>query len=81
MTGQDAFAAARRKSRNGSYIVWKNKAGEFLHAPRNPKNLKRAMLAVGTAGRFTEISSPTAAGFVVNWGIAVIMRRNYRYGC
>lgn len=81
MTNTDAFATARRRAKSGSRIVWKDKAGTFFEAKRTPANLKRAMLAVGTQGRFTEISSPKAVGFVVDWGIALIMRRNYKYGC
>lgn len=81
MTNIDAFESARRKAGNGrAQIVWKNAAGDFFVGARSPKTLKRALLAVGTAGRFSMIDT-AGRGHVINWFMGCRMIRNARYGC
>lgn len=79
MTNTDAFSIAKRRAKSRPQIVWKDKSGAFVVAARSAKNIKRALLAVGTQGRFTEITSPRMF-FTHTWGIGILMIRNARWG-
>lgn len=82
MTNVEAFAAARRKQRYGhrNQLVWRDRAGDFHTAERSPAAIKRAMLATGTNGRFTEIAE-RGFSYVITWPMGVLMIRNARVGC
>lgn len=81
MTNVEAFAAAKHKARYGhkAQIVWRDHAGEFFFEQRTAASIKRALLSIGTAGRFTEIVGSTP--FTWYWRDGVRMIRNARYGC
>jgi hypothetical protein len=59
--GQTAFQIAQRKARYGhkSYLVWTDRSGEQQYALYNKANIKRAILDVGTKGRFYWLSAST----------------------
>ena len=56
-----AFQVAKRKARYGhkSYIVWTDRTGEQQYALYNKQNLKQAILAVGTSGKFYWLDAST----------------------
>jgi len=58
---QLTYDAIRRKARFGhrSYVVWTDRNGELQHGIYNKATIKRAILAVGTNGRFTWLDAST----------------------
>lgn len=81
MTNLEAFAAAERKARysHKAQLVWKGRDGSFHTAERSPDAIKRALLAVGTKGRLTEIIGRTK--YAYGWFLGLRMIRNAKYGC
>lgn len=79
-TNVEAYSIAKsRAKRNGrAQIVWKDRAGSFRYGPATPITVKKALLAVGTQGRFTEIS-PRGTYSNINWHIGCLFLRNFKY--
>jgi hypothetical protein len=82
MTNVEAYEIAGRKARYGhqAQLVWKNRDGSFGTAVRSSDAIRRALLAVGTKGRFTEISERNIK-FAYGWRDGIRMLRNAKYGC
>lgn len=64
---------AQRKARFGhrDWLGWTSRDGVRRYAPRSPETLKAALLAIGTAGRFTLISADTGTLMNMNWRMGV----------
>lgn len=78
ITYEQAVKKARYGHRN--WIIYQPKGSEEVAEPATAEALKRAMLAVGTKGRFTLLAASTAIGHRVTWRLAVTLLRNARMG-
>lgn len=61
---QATYETIRNKARYGhkSYVVWTDRDGTLQYGIYNKATLKRAILAVGTQGRFSWLSASTGVG-------------------
>lgn len=82
MTGNDAYAEATRKAKYGhrDWLVWQNRDGSWSARRASADAIKAALLAVGTAGRFTLVSASTAIRNKYNWRMGITFWRNARRG-
>lgn len=73
------YATAERKSRYGrnEWLFWRDARGAEHIAPKSRANLKTALLACGTKGRFTLLIG--GIGHRVNWRMGTMMFRNARF--
>lgn len=71
----------QKKARYGhaNWLFWTDHAGVNYAGRVNQENVKAAMLAIGTKGRFYEIAGSTGTLHRMNWPLAVIRRRNCKY--
>lgn len=79
LSGKSVYAEAKRKAVYGhrDWIVWTDRDG-IQHADRKTSaSTKRAMLAVGTQGRFSLIGATDGVSMVIRWRTAV----NILYQC
>lgn len=69
MTSQQAFELAKRKARYSDFdwVVWKDKSGTFYAERATYQSIKKALLAVGTQGKFNVIQSRTAWSHLCGW--------------
>lgn len=79
MTGEDAYALAAKKARYGhkSWIVWQDRDREWHADVESASAVKRAMLAVGTQGRWTAVSRHN---YVQRWRDGLRILRNAAVG-
>ena len=80
MQSTEAFETATRKATKGhrDWLVWSDRGG-WKVAPYSAEAIKRALLAVGTAGRFFGISA-RGEKLRYGWKVGLIMFRNARMG-
>lgn len=80
MTGQEAYAQAKRLGSYGSYdqVVWKDKLGNYHTERVSYASIKQAMLAVGTQGKFTVYHGNTP--HLIRWCIASAYLKNLKLG-
>lgn len=73
------FQDAMRKSRFGrrDWISFKTRSGESVIEYCTPALIKRALLEVGTNGRFSIISGGTP--YLINWRLGVLRLRNSKF--
>lgn len=78
MTGPEAHKLAAHKARYGHrcWIAWKERDGTYSVALQTPETVKRAMLAVGTQGRWQSYSG--TIGYVQRWWMGWTYIRNER---
>jgi hypothetical protein len=80
LTGPTAYQDAKKKATYGhkSWIVWCTHDGEIFADYETPSSIKRAMLALGTQGRWTTISG-RGLTFVQRWRDGVRAIKNSKY--
>jgi hypothetical protein len=74
---------AQRKARYGrkDWVGYRDRSGAYQAEPRTTASIKRAMLSVGTKGRFTVIEANSGVLLAMSWRIGVTMLRNAKVGC
>jgi len=79
VTSEEAFQLARHRGRYAHYdsVVFKNAAGEWFCERYSREAIKRAMLAVGTAGKF--YIEGGAHPHIVRWRQACVRLRSARF--
>jgi len=73
LSGKSVYAEAKRKAVYGhrDWLVWTDRDG-IQHADRKTyASTKRAMLAVGTQGRFSLIGATDGHSMIIRWRTAV----------
>lgn len=83
MSNAEAFATATRKAKFGScrnWLVWEQSPGDYAIGRFNTQNVKRALLSVGTRGKFFSICGVTGHTFRVKWREGIVMFRNLKAG-
>lgn len=82
MTNTEAFALAKLKATKGhrDWLVWSDRAGVFFAEVRTQDAVKRALLAVGTQGRYSLVD-PKGRGVVQRWATGLRQLRNAKVGC
>lgn len=78
--GPDAFREAKRKSQYGhnDWLWWRDRTGSHHAARKSPEAIKEMLLAVGTNGKWTLLTSGTPMrGF---WWLGLNILRQARRG-
>lgn len=80
-TGPEAYQKAMNKARHGhkDWVVYRDKSGQSVAEKATSEAYKRALLAIGTQGRFTVITGSNAQGRVVRWQGGIIRWNNAKY--
>lgn len=80
--GADTHMIARRMARQGhrDWLCWMDRNGNRFAARCTAANLKAAMLATGTQGRFTRYEASTGTALSSSsWSVATIWLKNQKY--
>ena len=78
---EGAFSLAKRKAKFGhrDWIVYRDRNGNEHAEQYSASVVKKAMLAVGTQGRFHLIAASTGVDHIYRWPMACIALRNARF--
>mgnify|MGYP000031049326 FL=1 len=79
MTGTEAFALAKNKAGYSDYswVVWENKDGSFGAERASADTIKRALLAIGTQGKFYLFQARDRYSQIMTWSMGVNVWRQF----
>lgn len=78
----NATETAKRRARYGhrSWIRWKAKTGEAMIAPVNYANVKLALLAIGTQGKFAMFCGDDGVQIMMRWRNGINLLSHQKLG-